>query len=124
MPPIKFLVPALTVALLGGCTAVETTFQQSSQKVVRMDGHVITVSWMRTQDDAVDLLAYENAVWTGVPTPDMPRLDRALARRAVEEVVAWRCWGLGYHPLEASATVGDQRHAFRYACGSQQGAGR
>ena len=119
MAPIKSLALVLGIAVLGGCTAVETTFQQSSQSVVRMDGHVITVSWMRTQDDAVDLVAYENALWTGVPTPDIPRLDRAQARRAAEDVMAWRCWGQGYHPLEASATTGDQRYAFRYACGSQ-----
>lgn len=124
MSPIKTLALALAVGLLGGCTAVETTMLQSSQSVVRRDGHVITVSWIRTQDDAVDLVVYENELWSGVPTSDRPRLDRALARRAVEDVMAWRCWGLGYHPLEASATTGDHRYAFRYACGSQGGTGR
>ena len=124
MPPIKFLTLALAAGLLGGCTAVETTMLQSSQSVVRLDGHVITVSWIRTQDDAVDLVVYENELWSGVPTPDQPRLGRALARRAAEDVMAWRCWGLGYRPVEASATTGDQRHAFRYACGSQGGNGR
>lgn len=120
MPRIDTVVLVLAVALLGGCAAVETTLRQSSQSKVTLAGHDMTVSWIRTEDDAVDLIVYENELWTGVPTPDMPRLDRALARRAAEEVMRWRCWG-GVRPLQAAATVGDQRYSFRYACGTPGG---
>ncbi|WP_156612461.1 hypothetical protein [Paramagnetospirillum marisnigri] len=111
----------VAVALLSGCTAVETTFRQSSLKQVRIDGHDITVSWIRVDNDDVDMVVYEDALWSGTPSPDMPRLNRALARRAAESVMDWRCLGLGYRPVQPSATTGDERYTFRYACGRDDG---
>ncbi|MBI5163032.1 MAG: hypothetical protein HY985_03930 [Magnetospirillum sp.] len=107
---------ALALILLGGCT--ETTLRLSSWETVRLDGHRMKGSWIRVEDDAVDLVVTEEPLWIGTATPDMPRLDRALARKAAEDVMGGRCWGRGFAPIMAAATVGDQRHAFRYKCGS------
>jgi hypothetical protein len=104
---------ALSLALgLSGCA---NGFPRTdSVSHVEIDGRVVLVSWVWVGDDQVDLHA------SAEPPKDepnfaitAPRLDAATARRAVENVVAWRCDAVAAGPAVAMP-VGS--FAFRYSC--------
>lgn len=108
----RSIMAACAMALaLGACS--ETTWRTSSLREVELDKRRLTVSWVRTEPEIIDLVVWEEPRFSGTMMPDQPRLDRALAERAAQDVVGQNCTSLA-----APATIGDLRHTFRYRCGT------
>ncbi|CAA7612948.1 hypothetical protein [Magnetospirillum sp. UT-4] len=105
------------LATLATASCTETHWRHSTYRQVIIDGRETTVSWIRLQPDEIELTVTEAPLWSGVPAPGTPRLERALARRAAEVVVEGRCSDKfepvpGVHP----GVWPEGAHAFRYRC--------
>ena len=101
----------LTLAVSGCTNGFPRT---DSVSHVEIDGRMVLVSWVWVGEDLVDLHA------SSEPPKDepnfaisAPRLDAPTARRAVENVVAWRCDAVAAGPAVAMPVGG---FAFRYSC--------
>lgn len=108
---------AVLALLVAGLTAgCETTWRRSSLHHVWVEGRELTVSWIRLQPDEVEVVVWEQTAFQGIETGAVRRLDRPMAVRAAETVVAQVC-GRSFQTEPVPATFAEGRHALRYRCG-------